>query len=68
MTIHVHVVCWNEERIMPWFLAHYSRFATRIFCHDNGSTDRTREVVAPCPIAELLEFERGRCGTISTRN
>jgi len=44
---------------MPWFLGHYSQFATRIFCHDNGSTDRTREIVAACPIAEVLDFESG---------
>jgi len=57
--LHVHVVCWNDMNILPWFMAHYEPFAARIFVHDNGSTDGTREYAIRCPTAELLDFDSG---------
>ena len=43
MKIEVFAVCYNEERIMPYFLRHYSQFA-EIFIFDNHSTDRSVEI------------------------
>jgi len=43
MKIEVFAVCYNEERIMPYFLRHYSQFA-KIFIFDNYSTDRSVEI------------------------
>lgn len=57
--IHVYTVCWNEEKILPYFLEHYSRFADRIVVYDNMSTDRSAEIVRAHPAAELRLFDTG---------
>ena len=28
--IDVYTICWNEERMLPYFLRHYGQFARRI--------------------------------------
>lgn len=52
--VHVHTVCWNEREIMPYFLRHYSTFADKIFVHDQGSDDGTKEIVKSCPKAVYM--------------
>lgn len=42
--IHVYTVVRDEEYHLPYFLAHYTSFASRIFIIDDGSTDRTRAI------------------------
>jgi hypothetical protein len=39
--IWVYVLCYNEEKIIPYFLNHYS-FADKIIVYDNESTDKSR--------------------------
>ena len=60
MQIHVHIVCCNEADVIAWTLAHYAQFADRIFCHDPGSTDGTREIVAAHPLAQVVDDPYGR--------
>ncbi len=43
MKIEVFAVCYNEEKILPYFLRHYSQFAD-IIIFDNYSTDRSVEI------------------------
>ncbi len=43
--IIVYVFSWNEEHMMPFTLAHYSRLADKIVVLDNHSTDQTRSIV-----------------------
>ena len=57
--VHLYAVCWNEERIIPWFLAHYVPFVERIVIYDNGSTDGTRELLSRCPRVEIRHFDTG---------
>ncbi len=59
MKVHVYTVAWNEESILPHFLRYYARFAERITVYDNGSDDRTREIVAAHPRAELRSHDTG---------
>ena len=40
LIIHVHVLCWNEEVLIPYFLDHYS-FAQKIIVYDNESDDNS---------------------------
>jgi glycosyltransferase involved in cell wall biosynthesis len=56
----ITVLTWarNEEEIMPFFLRHYS-FADRIIVWDNGSDDRTAEIVEAHPKAELRTWDTG---------
>ncbi len=59
MTLCVITLCYNEEVILPFFIRHYARVADRLIFYDGGSTDRTREIIAACPIAELREHDTG---------
>lgn len=56
MKIRVVVPVFNEEKLLPHFLAHYERFADSILVWDNGSTDRTREIAKAHPLVKLMEF------------
>lgn len=40
----VHILCFNEEEILPFTLRHYATFCDRMIVHDGGSTDRSREI------------------------
>jgi hypothetical protein len=57
--LQVYTLTWNEIEIIEWFLAHYGAIADRITVYDGGSTDGTREAVAACPKAELLDLQSG---------
>lgn len=59
MIIDVFAICWNEERLLPLFLNHYSRFARRIVVYDNHSTDRSPDLIAACPLADLRTYDSG---------
>lgn len=53
MSVTVITMVKNEEILLPFFFRHYERFADRILVHDNGSTDRTIELIKAHPKAEL---------------
>ena len=61
-SIDVYTICWNEERMLPFFLRHYASFATRIVVFDNHSTDATRQIAAEHPLVELRTFGASRDG------
>ena len=44
MKIVVHAVCFNEEKLLPFFLDYYARFASRIVIWDNFSTDLSEQI------------------------
>jgi len=44
MKIEAYVMVYNEERLLPYIIRHYSRFAELVFI-DNNSTDRTPEII-----------------------
>jgi glycosyltransferase involved in cell wall biosynthesis len=43
MKIEIYTVCFNEERILPYFLRHYSQYG-KIVVYDNYSTDSSVEI------------------------
>lgn len=53
--IHVYTICWNEEDMLPYFLRHYEKFVDKIVVYDNGSTDRSRQIIEGHPLCELRE-------------
>jgi len=59
MRVDVYALCYNEEVILPYFLRHYASVADRIVVFDNGSTDRSREMVLSCPKAEIRDYDTG---------
>lgn len=44
MNIETHVLCFQEEQILPYCLRHYASFCERIIVHDAFSTDRSRDI------------------------
>lgn len=55
--VHVYALCWNEERMLPYFFRHYDGVADRYFIFDNGSTDRSVEMLKAHPKVVLDSFE-----------
>lgn len=55
-SLWVFSISYNEAKMMPWFLRHYSAIADRIIIWDERSTDGTREMVKACPKAELRDW------------
>jgi Glycosyl transferase family 2 len=57
MIIHLYTLCWNEEKILPFFLRHYTPLVDRIFVADDGSTDRSAEMLSKCPLVTFRKFD-----------
>ena len=53
--MHLYTVCWNEEIILPHFLAHY-QFCQRIVVSDNGSTDNSLAILSNDEKVEIRHF------------
>lgn len=41
MKIHGYFICWNEEKLIPYFLKHYETICDEIHVYDNESTDNS---------------------------
>jgi FkbM family methyltransferase len=54
MSILVQAVCWNEEKMIPFFLRHYLTFADKIIVYDGGSTDKSLELLRACDKVEIV--------------
>lgn len=57
MTLETFAVCYNEERIMPYFMRHYSQYGS-VTVFDNYSTDRSSEI-AESMGATVFQFDSG---------
>ena len=44
MNITIYTISYNEEKMLPFFLDHYSKFASKIVVYDNESTDDTVKI------------------------
>jgi glycosyltransferase involved in cell wall biosynthesis len=56
--IHLYATCWNEERLIPFFLRHYEPLVDRIVIYDDGSTDRSLELLRVSPKVEIRPLVR----------
>lgn len=54
--IHVYVVMKNEEDILPFVIQYWSLFADKVFIFDNGSTDRSLEILSKFPTCKIRYF------------
>ncbi len=57
--IDVWAFCYNRRHFLPYFLAHYRRFAQRITVCDNASTDGGREWLAAHGVAVVDDANAG---------
>jgi hypothetical protein len=51
-TIELFTICYNEEKILPFFLDHYS-FCKKINIYDNNSTDNSVNIARNCTFANV---------------
>jgi len=56
MKIWAYVTVWNEERMLPYYLRHYSQFCERIIVLDNESTDSTVSICEEWPMVEVRTY------------
>lgn len=56
MKVHAHILVWNEEKILPFILDHYTKFCEKIFIWDNESTDSSREICEKYPSVEVITW------------
>jgi glycosyltransferase involved in cell wall biosynthesis len=59
MSIDLYAACWNEERIIPFFLRHYEPLVDRIIIYDDDSSDRSVELLRGSPKVEIRPLQRG---------
>ena len=57
MQIHLFAMCLNEERMIPYFLSHYSGWVTQFHIFDNGSTDNSLRLLAGDPRITVESFK-----------
>ncbi len=54
----MYSLCWNEERMLPYYLRHYEPFVDRFFVFDDGSSDGSRAILEAHPKVEVVPWER----------
>ena len=57
MNIHAHILAWNEEKILPYTLDYYSNICSKIFIHDNMSSDGSDEIYKKYPKVTVLKWD-----------
>ena len=56
MKIHLYALCWNEIRILPYFMRHYQPYIERFIIHDDSSTDGSVAFLNSYPNVKLERF------------
>ena len=59
MLIDAHILAWNEERILPYTLDHYSSFCRNIYVYDNMSTDGSDEIYKKYDKVKVIKWDSG---------
>ncbi len=54
--VHAYFVCYNEETILPHLLKYYLTFCEKITILDNGSTDKSIEIIKSYKNVDVLNF------------
>jgi len=57
MIIHAYIIAWNESKILPFTLDHYSQFCDKIIVYDNMSTDNSDEIYAQYDKVEVVKWD-----------
>jgi hypothetical protein len=55
--MHLYALCWNDAKIIPFFLRHYADVVDRFFIYDNGSTDDSLCLLKGDERVEVRHFE-----------
>jgi len=57
MKIHIHSLCWNEARMLPYYMRHYQPIAEKIFIYDDSSTDDSLDILKGYSNVVIEKFE-----------
>jgi len=60
MVVHLYAICWNEIRVLEFFLRHYAGWVDRFYLFDDGSDDGTVEILRTKAGIEVRPFPH-RC-------
>jgi hypothetical protein len=55
--IHLHCLCWNDARMLPFFFKHYDKIVDKYFVLDNGSTDGSLALLEKHRRVEVSHFD-----------
>lgn len=55
--VHLYALCWNEERMLPFFFRHCDRFVDRYVILDDHSTDGSVDLLDAHPRVEWRNYE-----------
>jgi hypothetical protein len=58
LSIDLYSICWNEEKMLPYFFRHYDPLVDRYVLYDDGSTDATLDILSRHPKVEVRRFVR----------
>ena len=56
--VHLYTMCWNEERMLPFFFRHYDQWVDRYVIFDDGSSDATLEILHAHPRVDVRQLIR----------
>jgi hypothetical protein len=56
MKIHAYILAYNEEKILPYTLDHYSKICEKIIVYDNMSTDSSDEIYKRYPKVNVVKW------------
>jgi len=57
--VHLYAVCWNEEKIIPFFLSHYNKFVSNFYIYDNYSDDNTDKLLSAQSNITIHRYDTG---------
>lgn len=57
--ICVYTFCYNEEKILPFFLRHYLSFCDEVVVYDNGSTDNSAKIINSFKNTRIVKYNPG---------
>jgi hypothetical protein len=58
-TVHVYVLCWNESKMISYFLSHYLDFVDKVIVYDNMSDDGSYELLKNNNKVEIIRYDTG---------
>lgn len=56
MKIHLISLCYNESKILPYFLNYYKKFVDKITIYDNESTDNSVDIINSYENTEVISY------------
>lgn len=57
MMVHLYTMCWNEEKMLPYFFKHYDKIVDKYYILDNNSTDNSYSILKSHPNVDISKIE-----------